>query len=132
MKIKRIEESNFDEISQWWLDWGLEIPDPDYLPHDSTGGYIVSKDGINVAAGYLYFTNARIAYVDFVISNIKYRKKDRNELITQLIDYMVSHAIKVGCRFVWATSAEPGIVSKVKSLDYSVLEEKHSIIYKYA
>ena len=44
MKIKRIEESNFDEISQWWLDWEIPIPDPDYLPHDSTGGYIVSKE----------------------------------------------------------------------------------------
>ena len=30
MKIKRIEESNFDEISQWWLDWEIPIPDPDY------------------------------------------------------------------------------------------------------
>ena len=45
---------------------------------------------------------------------------------------MVKHAIKIGCKFVWATSAEPGIVSKVKSLDYLVLKEKHSIIYKYA
>ena len=80
----------------------------------------------------MYFTNARIAYVDFVVSNIKYREKDRNELIAKLIDYMVTHAIKVGCKFVWATSAEPGIVSKVKNLEYEVLEEKHSIIYKYA
>ncbi len=132
MKIRRITENDFDVISQWWLDWGQPIPDPDYLPHNGTGGYIATKDNIPVAAGYLYFTNARIAYIDFVISNKEYREKDRNTIITELIDYMTNHAISVGCKFVWATSAEPGIVSKVKKLNYSVLDKKHAIIYKYA
>ncbi len=132
MKIKRITEADFNTISQWWLDWGQPIPDPDYLPGDGTGGYIATKNGVPVAAGYLYFTNARIAYVDFVISSKEYRDKDRNDIITKLIDYMVQHAISIGCKFVWATSAEKGIVDKVKNLKYSVLDEKHSIIYKYA
>ncbi len=132
MKIKRITEADFNTISQWWLDWGQPIPDPDYLPSDGTGGYIATKNGVPVAAGYLYFTNARIAYVDFVISSKEYRDKDRNDIITKLIDYMVQHAISIGCKFVWATSAERGIVDKVKNLKYSVLDKKHSIIYKYA
>ena len=77
--------------------------------------------------------NVRLAaYIDFVISNKDYREKDRNTIITELIDYMTNHAISVGCKFVWATSAEPGIVSKVKKLNYSVLDRKHAIIYKYA
>jgi hypothetical protein len=132
MKIKRITEADFNTISQWWLDWGQPIPDPDYLPSDGTGGYIATKNGVPVAAGYLYFTNARIAYIDFVISNKEYREKDRNTIITELIDYMVNHALSIGCKFVWATSQEEGIISKVKKLKYSVLKDKHSIIYKYA
>ena len=57
-------------LGQWWLDHEQDIPDPKILPHDGTGGFIVNIDGTDVVAGYLYFTNASIAYIDFLISKI--------------------------------------------------------------
>ena len=128
MVIKKFKTNDDNEIINWWKDWGLEIPDQECLPKK---GYVVINNNIKVAAGYLYYTNAKIAYVDFVISNIKYREKDRNNLITMLIDHMVQKALNKGCKFVWATTANPNIVDKVKKLNYKVLDKKHNIIYKY-
>ena len=128
MVIKKFKTNSDNEIINWWKDWGLEIPDQECLPKK---GYVVINNNIKVAAGYLYYTNAKIAYVDFVISNIKYREKDRNNLITMLIDHMVQKALNKGCKFVWATTANPNIVDKVKKLNYKVLDKKHNIIYKY-
>ena len=129
MVIKKFNTSKDNEIINWWKDWGLNIPDKACLPKK---GYVISYNNIKVAAGYLYYTNAKIAYVDFVISNIKYREKDRNTLITTLIDHMVQKALSKGCKFVWATTANTSIVDKVKKLNYKVLDKKHNIIYKYS
>jgi len=129
MVIKKFKTINDNEIISWWKDWGLTTPDLECLPKK---GYVINNKNTKVAAGYLYYTNAKIAYVDFVISNINYRHKDRNKLITMLIDHMVKKALKKGCKFVWATTANPNIVDKVKKLNYKVLDKKHSIIYKHS
>ena len=129
MVIKKFKTTDDNEIINWWKDWGLKIPDQECLPKK---GYFIINNNIKVAAGYLYYTNAKIAYVDFVISNIKYREKNRNTLITMLIDHMVNKALKKGCKFVWATTANSNIVDKVKKLNYKVLDKKHNIIYKYS
>ena len=129
MVIKKFNTSKDNEIINWWKDWGLNTPDKACLPKK---GYVISYNNIKVAAGYLYYTNAKIAYVDFVISNIKYREKNRNTLITMLIDYMVKEALEKKCKFVWATTSNKNIVDKVKKLNYKVLNKKHNIIYKYS
>tara|TARA_R100001163_G_C4994446_1_gene145845 strand:+ start:310 stop:708 length:399 start_codon:yes stop_codon:yes gene_type:complete len=131
MKIKRIQKTDFDTISKWWLDWGLEIPEEELLPEKGTGGWMISDNEIPVAAGYLYFTNTRIGYIDFLISNPEYREKDRNEMIVDLIDYMVKFGIKRGCKFIWATSDNKHVTDKCKKLNYKVLDKKYNIIYKY-
>ena len=129
MLIKKFKTNEEKNILNWWNDWGLKTPDIECLPKK---GYVVTYNNIKVAAGYLYYTNAKIAYVDFVISNINYREKNRNDLITALIDYMVNKALKKGCKFVWATKSNKNIVEKVKKLKYKVLDKKHDIIYKYS
>lgn len=90
MLIKKFKTNEEKNILNWWNDWGLKTPDIECLPKK---GYVVTYNNIKVAAGYLYYTNAKIAYVDFVISNINYREKNRNDLITALIDYMVNKVL---------------------------------------
>ena len=74
MEIRQIKESDFSMLDQWWLDHNMKIPDRKLLPHNGTGGFIVSIGKEDVAAGYLYFTNSSIAYGDFLISNANYKK----------------------------------------------------------
>jgi len=114
MLIKKFKTNKEKNILNWWNDWGLKTPDIECLPKK---GYVVIYNNIKVAA---------------VISNINYREKNRNDLITLLIDYMVNKALKKGCKFVWATTSNKNIVDKVKKLKYKVLDKKHDIIYKYS
>ena len=129
MEIRRIKESDFNMLGQWWLDHEQDIPDPKILPHDGTGGFIVNIDGTDVVAGYLYFTNASIAYIDFLISNKKYKGKDKHKAIVYAIDFMVNLALKRGCQFVWATSKISGVINKCKELGYDLIKG-HTLIYK--
>lgn len=130
MEIRRIKESDFNTIGQWWIDHGGKIPDKEFLPHKGTGGFIVSSKEKDIAAGYLYFTNASIAYVDFLISDKHYKEKDKHDAIVYLIDFMVKLGLKRGCKFVWATSKISGVVNKCKELGYDLIKG-HTLIYKH-
>jgi hypothetical protein len=131
MEIRQIKESDFSMLDQWWLDHGMKIPDRKLLPHNGTGGFIVSIGKEDVAAGYLYFTNSSIAYSDFGISNANYRNKEkRNKAIAYLLDYVFSLALKKGYTFTWATSKVSGVINKCKELGYDI-NEGHTLIYKY-
>jgi len=128
IKFNKIKLKDKEEINKWWLAWGLEKPHDDCL---SPNGFIISKNNLNIAAGYLYLTDAKIGYVDFLVSNPEYRDKDRNKLITELIDYLVNIGLNKDCRFIWATSSNTNIKDKVKKLNYNVLDDKHYVIYKH-
>jgi|TARA_R100000742_G_C4278158_1_gene100680 hypothetical protein len=129
MKINKFNTISDNEIINWWEDWGLNIPDKECLPKK---GYVIINNNIKVAAGYVYYTNSKIAYLDFIISNINYKKKDRNALIITLIDHMVEEALSKGCKLVWATTSNDNMLKKAIKLNYKVLDKKHNIIYKYS
>ena len=120
MEIRRIKDSDFNTIGQWWIDHGGKMPDKEFLPHEGTGGFIVSSNEKDISAGY----------VDFLISDKHYKEKDKHEAIVYLIDFMVKLGLKRGCKFVWATSKISGVVNKCKELGYDLIKG-HTLIYKY-
>ena len=131
MEIRQIKEADFSMLNQWWLDHKLKIPELELLPDNGTGGFIVSIDGEDVAAGYLYFTNSSIAYGDFLISNANYKKnRYKAKAIAYLIDYAFSLAFKKGCTFTWVNSKVNGVINQCKQLGYD-LGKGYTLIYKY-
>lgn len=46
---------------------------------------MLSKDGINICAGFIYYTNSKMCWIEFVVSNPNYRESDRKEALVSLI-----------------------------------------------
>jgi len=107
----------------------LDKPDRGLLPGNGIDGFILEKKK-GIAACYIYLTNSKIAYIDFLICNPKYREKDRDDIIRTLIDVCVDIALDLGSKVVWATSASKGVVDKCKANGFEISKQKHSIIYK--
>jgi len=88
-----LTENDYDNIlCGWWSDWRWTPPSKDFLPDNGNGGVIVSKDGTDICAGYLYFTNSKAVWVEFVVSNINYKDKDRKQAIMFLVDTLTEYA----------------------------------------
>ena len=89
-----LQHEHYDTILKgWWKDWGWEAPLRDFLPQDGVGGIMVWDGDIPVCAGFLYNTNSKVAWIEFIISNKEYRlKPNRDESIKQLIDSLISVA----------------------------------------
>ncbi len=113
------EEDYQSHITRGWSDWGWTAPVKDFLPDNGKGGIIVLDDGEPVCAGYLYITNSKVAWVDFIISNKEYRKKPhRGNAIGLLIETLTNLAKKNGSKFCYALIKHKSLQETYEKLGY--------------
>jgi hypothetical protein len=88
MDFRYIEQSDYETLVDWWKFWKFPAPPIEMLP-DS--GVIVNKNGVDICAGFIYFTNSKTCWIEFIVSNPNVRQKeDRREAIISLIDILCS------------------------------------------
>ena len=84
--VRELNENDYDEILVgWWKQWGWEPPQRDFLPNDGKGGIIVYDEDVPVCAGFMYITNSKAAWVDWIISNKEYTKKPQRKDAIKLL-----------------------------------------------
>ena len=99
-------------LKGWWKDWGWEAPSRDFLPQDGAGGIIVLDGEVPVCAGFLYNTNSKVAWVEFIISNKDYKlKPNRDESIKKLIDSLISIAKNMNKKYIFANNNNPSLIN---------------------
>jgi len=104
LTIRQLNENDYQDILvDWWKQWGWTAPEKDFLPDDGMGGYIVYDEEIPICAGFIYVTNSRVAWVDWIISNKEYRGK-RKEAITMLIDTLTNLSKMSGSKYVFSNN----------------------------
>ena len=73
LKVRTLKDSDYDNILvKWWKDWRWTPPSKEFLPENGKGGYIVYDNDIPVCAGFMYLTNSKAVWCDWIISNFKY------------------------------------------------------------
>lgn len=86
-KYRWLEESDYEQLCQWWKAWRWTPPHKELLPDNGKCGVMVSKDGVNICAGFIYFTNSKFAIIEYIISNFEIKDKPtRKEALNKLID----------------------------------------------
>lgn len=86
MEFRYFEDKDYDTLVDWWKFWKFPSPSKDMLP-DS--GVIVNKNGVDICAGFIYFTNSKTCWIEFIVSNPNVRQKeDRRDAIINVIDIL--------------------------------------------
>ena len=118
--IRQLQEGDYEKILlNWWKDWGWEPPQKDFLPDQATGGMIVYDGETPVCAGFVYMTNSKVAWVDWIISNKEYRKKpQRGNAIGLLIETLTGVSKKMGFKYSYALLKHRGLMDTYKELGY--------------
>jgi len=118
LTIRQLNDTDYQDILvNWWTQWGWVAPEKDFLPDDGMGGYIVYDDETPVCAGFIYVTNSRVAWVDWIISNKEYREK-RREAITMLIDTLTNLSKMSGSKYAYALIKNDSLIKTYESLGY--------------
>ena len=117
--IRPLAEGDYENILlNWWESWGWEAPQKDFLPNNATGGLMVLDEDVPVSAGFMYATNSKVAWVDWIISNKKYRDR-RAEAISMLVESLTNICQSNGAKFVYALLKHNGLVSTYEKLGYT-------------
>lgn len=102
ISVRYLKYEDYDVLCTWWQKWRWNSPPRDFLPQDACGGMMVEIDGVQVVAGFVYFTNSKVAWIEFIVSNFDYKDKaGRKEAIGILIYELSALAQKNGNTYLY-------------------------------
>jgi len=129
IEVRPIKEEDYKLINKWWRDAdGKKPPSRSLLPENGLHGLMVCKNNNPVACTYLYLTNSKMGYCDYMISDQEYREKDRYELILQLMVGAIKTANNLGYKNFWFLTKEEGLLKKCKEIGVEVSQEKWHVV----
>ena len=117
--VRFLKEDDYEVLCEWWKAFRFPAPPRDFLPENGTGGIMVQKDGVNIVAGFVYFTNSAIAWSEFIISNFDYKDKDRKEAIKILIYELNELSKSKGSKYVYTVVKNQNLKKIYQEMGYS-------------
>jgi hypothetical protein len=120
LEIRPLKYEDYDDfLLKWWSDWKWDAPTRDFLPSDGTGGIVVYDGDTPICAGFMYITNSKVSWVDWIISNREYRvKPNRTQAISLLIDALTNICKNSGAKYVYALIKHKNLIDTYNKLGY--------------
>jgi len=122
LNIRKLTESDWDLLVKWWgmySEW-KQHPTKDMLPNNGTGGFIVEKNKTPIVAGFLYTTNSKVGWMEWIVSDKNYKNKDKKDAIELLITGMEHVARNSGCKIILSIGRNKNLINSHKQLGYTV------------
>lgn len=118
--------TDYDIISGWWGQHGSFAPKPEHL---SPTGIMVSVDEDPVCAGFLYNTDSKICVFEFVVSNPKSPKKDRNAALEHLIDMIKLIAKDRGYSLIYTSINIQAYIKKLTNAGFLEADKNQTHLF---
>lgn len=127
MNTRKIKESDWLTLEEWWNGWpGWTSPEKEFLPSNGTGGLIVEKENIPIVAGFIFLPiELNMAYFGWVISNPKYKDKDRITAIELLLKKAEEFSKSIGRKYLnsFVNKRNPVLLDAHKKLGWDISKE---------
>ena len=119
--IRALTENDYHEtLVDWWKQWGWQAPPLDFLPDNGKAGIMVMDGDTPVCAGFMYLTNSKAAWVDWIISSKKYTDREkRKQALTLLVGALTDMCKRTGSKYCYALIKHPSLINTYKELGYS-------------
>lgn len=120
LTIRQLNDKDYENILlNWWNQWGWTAPVKDFLPDEGKGGYIVYDGETPICAGFIYVTNSKVAWVDWIVSNKEYRvKPNRKQAIELLIEFLTNVCKMSGSKYIYALIKNKSLIQTYERFGY--------------
>ena len=114
--VRPLTAEDYDKtLIQWWFEWRWKPPSRDFLPENGEGGFIVYDGETPVCAGFMYETNSKAVWCDWIISNIKYKdRNNRKEALSLLIKRISEEAERLDKKYIYALIKNKPLINVYK------------------
>lgn len=120
MVSRVLKEEDYDKLTEWWKWWRFPVVDRSMLPNNGMGGFMVEDNGVDLAAGFLYFTNSGFALCEFIVSNPEVKDRElREKSIVLLIDEISKEAKINGVKCLFTYIKNKNLEDKYLRAGYS-------------
>jgi len=107
--VRWLKENDYETLVKWWKDYDWNPIDKSVLPNNGLSGLMITKDEIDICAGFLYTSNSKMAMVEFIISNKDYKKRDKILALDLLINELTEIAKRNGYKVVLTNLINKGL-----------------------
>tara|TARA_R110000751_G_scaffold87676_7_gene173687 strand:+ start:2061 stop:2471 length:411 start_codon:yes stop_codon:yes gene_type:complete len=120
LNVKPLTEKDYeDTLCKWWNDWRWIPPSKDFLPEEGMGGFMVYEGGTPICAGFMYITNSKAVWCDWIISNLKYKdRQKRKEALELLIQTISDKAEGLGKKYIYALIKNKPLIDVYKKVGF--------------
>ena len=113
MEIRKLTEKDWDTLVSWWDSWpDWQNPAKDFLPDNGTGGFMIEKNNKPIVAGFVYITNSKAVWLEWIISDPEYREDDRDMAITCLITTIEKIIKGWGYKYMFSIGRTKSLIEK--------------------
>lgn len=113
MEIKSYDPLDYWMLCSWWSGHGWTPPSQEMLPEI---GFVVD----NIAAGFLYKTDSKITWLEFIIANPRSEKNERSKALDLVIEQLYSKAKELGFKAVFTSATHKGLIDRYKKHGFEV------------
>jgi hypothetical protein len=118
--FRPLKEEDYETICKWWKWWRWPSLPKTALPDDGKGGFMIEKNNIPIVSGFLYISNSEMAMLEWVVSNPKYREKDRKDAIELLINCVEHNCRRMGFKHLITLGRNKHLIETHKKLGWQV------------
>lgn len=119
MEVRLLKDGDYENtLVKWWEDNNFTAPPKGNLPDNGRGGFMVHKGEVDICAGFLYQTNSKTAWIEFIVADSHYRESDRGEAIELLVNVISIKAREAGYTNIYTTLTHVGLMARYKKCGY--------------
>lgn len=117
MDVKRLIKGmpEYDRVysmaNDWWKFWKFPVPNVEFLPQSMICAYIGDRP---ISIGFLYSTDSKISWLEFVVADPKSGKQERADAIEKVICSAKFLAGVLGFDVVFTSSKNQSLNNKLK------------------
>jgi len=112
MEVRFLSEADYVILTTWWDFWRFPAPPEDMLPENGKGGLMVNFEDQHICAGFIYPTNSKICWIEFVVSNYEVKDRElRKKGIKFLLDSLTELAKQNGFKYIFSSIKHESLIN---------------------
>ena len=129
INFRTFKEGDYETCCEWWKWWwkrtGLNPVQRAFLPQNERC-FVIEKNNVPVACYFLFIMEPSIVgWTTYLVTNPKYKEKDRGEIIRLLVKKVEQEAEKIGIMQLFTISMNDHMTNIHKDLDWILIPVKN-------
>jgi len=118
--VRNLKKDDYNFIAKWWRWWRWKVIPKEMLPENGLSGLMVEKEGVPIIAGFIYTTNSKGVWLEWVISDPEYRDDDRQQALELLISGAENVCKAQGFKYVLFVGKHNNLINTFEKLGWNV------------